>query len=69
VVPSKQTINLRRGDRLVLLTTGGGGYGDPRTRPPEQVLDDVMDGKVSGEGARERYGVVIENGSIAAVAR
>jgi N-methylhydantoinase B len=69
VVPSKQTINLRRGDRLVLLTTGGGGYGDPRTRPPGQVLDDVVDGKVSIDAARERYGVVIEKNAIVALAR
>jgi N-methylhydantoinase B len=35
---------------------GGGGYGDPFERPPERVLEDVRDGKVSIEAAREQYG-------------
>ena len=38
---------------------GGGGYGDPPDRPPESVLEDVIDGYVSVESAREDYGVVI----------
>jgi N-methylhydantoinase B len=36
---------------------GGGGWGDPRTRPVEWVLEDVTDGFVSIEQARELYGV------------
>jgi N-methylhydantoinase B len=63
-VPSKMTIELRRGDRLVLWTSGGGGYGDPRDRPAEAVLDDVLDGKVSVEAAEREYGVAIVNGSV-----
>jgi N-methylhydantoinase B len=38
---------------------GGGGYGDPFERPPEQVREDVRDGYVSKEAAREDYGVSI----------
>jgi N-methylhydantoinase B len=38
---------------------GGGGWRDPRTRPPEWVLDDVIDGFVSIEKARELYGVEV----------
>jgi N-methylhydantoinase B len=38
---------------------GGGGYGDPFDRSPEKVRDDVLDGYVSREDAREEYGVVI----------
>jgi N-methylhydantoinase B len=38
---------------------GGGGYGDPFARPPERVLDDVVDGYVSLEAAERDYGVVI----------
>ena len=51
-------------DRLVLWTSGGGGYGDPRDRPVEAVLDDVLDGKVSVEAAEREYGVAIVNGSV-----
>jgi N-methylhydantoinase B len=64
IVPSKQTIELGRGDRLILETTGGGGYGDPMARPAEFVLADVLDGKVSVQAARDLYGVVVDGESI-----
>jgi N-methylhydantoinase B len=51
---------LERGDLLRFVTSGGGGYGDPFEREPERVLDDVMDGFVTVEAAREDYGVVID---------
>ena len=38
---------------------GGGGWGDPLERDPGAVLDDVLDGYVSAEGARHDYGVVL----------
>jgi N-methylhydantoinase B len=38
---------------------GGGGWGDPLERDPQSVLDDVLDGYVSSEGARRDYGVVL----------
>jgi len=38
---------------------GGGGWGDPLERPPEQVLEDVLDEYVSVEAARRSYGVVL----------
>ncbi|WP_254861574.1 hydantoinase B/oxoprolinase family protein [Halovivax gelatinilyticus] len=41
---------------------GGGGYGDPFDRDPEAVREDVADGYVSREGAREDYGVAIDDG-------
>jgi N-methylhydantoinase B len=40
-------------------TTGGGGYGDPLKRDPAGVLNDVLDGKVSVDAARNSYGVVV----------
>ncbi|WP_254861578.1 hydantoinase B/oxoprolinase family protein [Halovivax gelatinilyticus] len=43
---------------------GGGGYGDPFERDPEAVREDVADGYVSREGARDDYGVVIDDGEI-----
>ena len=59
-VPSKARLLLSAGDVLRVLTGGGGGYGDPFERPPEAVLSDVLDGKVSRQAARESYGVVID---------
>jgi N-methylhydantoinase B len=38
---------------------GGGGFGDPLERDPEQVREDVLDEYVSIAAARERYGVVL----------
>lgn len=47
---------LRKGDVVRCLTSGGGGYGDPRDRSPESVRADVAAGLVSEEQAREVYG-------------
>jgi N-methylhydantoinase B len=58
-LPSKQMIVLHAGDQLWEYIAGGAGYGDPLDRNPELVLCDVLDGKVSRESARERYGVVL----------
>lgn len=52
-------VPLKRGDLLRLLTTGGGGWGDPLEREPELVLLDVLQGKVSPCSARDDYGVVL----------
>ena len=38
---------------------GGGGWGDPLEREPERVQWDVIEGYVSADAARERYGVVL----------
>ena len=46
---------LRRGDRVSVLTQGGGGLGDPASRDPEALRRDVREGKVSAAAARE-YG-------------
>jgi N-methylhydantoinase B len=43
---------------------GGGGWGDPLDRDPQQVLDDVLDEYVSVDSARRDYGVVL-TGSLA----
>ncbi len=50
-------VELQRGQVASIQTAGAGGYGDPRERPPAQVLADVLEGKVSLDAARERYGV------------
>jgi N-methylhydantoinase B len=49
----------RAGDRFIMVGPSGGGYGDPRTRAPERVLRDVLDGYISVELAARDYGVVI----------
>ncbi len=50
---------VRAGEVIRIRTTGGGGWGDPLERPYDEVLRDVRWGKVSVDGARDDYGVVI----------
>ena len=50
---------VRAGEIIRIRTTGGGGWGSPFDRDPERVAADVRDGKVSFEGARDDYGVVL----------
>ncbi len=50
---------LNPGDVVTMDAAGGGGYGDPLERDPEQVKTDVENGYVSLAGAGESYGVVI----------
>jgi N-methylhydantoinase B len=60
---SKTTVQLEPGDIISFRTCGGGGYGPPAERDPQAVLDDVRDGKVSVESARNDYRVVIDAGT------
>ncbi|MGH8596481.1 MAG: hydantoinase B/oxoprolinase family protein, partial [Gammaproteobacteria bacterium] len=48
------------GETFMFESTGGGGYGNPLEREPQQVLDDVLDEYISPTTARKVYGVVIE---------
>jgi N-methylhydantoinase B len=51
---------LARGDVLLAMTGGGGGYGDPADRDPDGVRRDVADGLLSPDRARDLYGDAIE---------
>ena len=50
---------LKKGDIIRVVTPGAGGYGDPKKRPAEKVLKDVIEQKVSVEAAKQEYGVVV----------
>jgi N-methylhydantoinase B len=64
-IPGKVTgFLLRKGDTVVMETSGGGGFGDPLERPPERVAADLRAGLVSVEKAKIRYGVVVKNGDV-----
>jgi N-methylhydantoinase B/oxoprolinase/acetone carboxylase alpha subunit len=59
VSPSKfANIHLQAGDRVLLRSAGGGGYGNPLERDPGLVLADLRAGVVSAEQAQNVYGVV-----------
>ncbi len=55
----EQDIPLSPGDRVRVQTPGGGGYGDPFTRDPEAVAEDVALGRYTPEQARDLFGVVL----------
>ncbi|MCW3979507.1 MAG: hydantoinase B/oxoprolinase family protein [Candidatus Bathyarchaeota archaeon] len=60
-LPSKfQGILLETGERIVIETAGGGGWGDPKKRDPERVRRDCEKGVISLERARKEYGVAIK---------
>jgi N-methylhydantoinase B len=59
------TMALKRGDKVKLVTGGGGGFGEPWSRPITEVAADVKGGYLSPGDARETYGVVVsETGEI-----
>jgi N-methylhydantoinase B len=50
-------LEVNEGDVIRLHTANGGGYGDPRARTRELVLDDLRNGYVTEETARVVYGM------------
>jgi N-methylhydantoinase B len=48
--------------KVVLRLPGGGGFFSPLKRDPELVRQDVLNGYVSLQAAREQYGVVLNEG-------
>lgn len=56
ISPSKfANIRLKAGDQVMLESAGGGGYGDPSSRPRSLVERDVVEGFVSAKAAKELY--------------
>ncbi len=49
-------VPLEHGDLVQLVTGTGGGWGDPRERPREQVLSDLRAGLISSADAERVYG-------------
>lgn len=57
---SGRQVILEPGGYVELLTPGGGGYGDPFTRDPALVQEDIRNGLVSPETAKVSYGIVTD---------
>jgi len=55
----RTNMRVRSGRMLDCFQPGGGGFGDPCSRDPAYVLDDVIDGYVSMDGAARDYGVAV----------
>lgn len=57
---SKVTMPFARGDVFRYILPGGGGWGNPLDRDPDDVLNDVRNDLISMETAEREYGVVID---------
>lgn len=62
--PSGLTL-CRPGDELAFYSAGGGGFGNPLQRDPNEVAKDVKNGYVSAEHAEKQYGVAVERSTFA----
>ena len=61
VLPRESTfIPVKSQDVVTIISGGGSGYGNPLERELELVLQDVLNGKVTVEGAQRDYGVAID---------
>ncbi|MBS3788990.1 hydantoinase B/oxoprolinase family protein [Candidatus Bipolaricaulota bacterium] len=54
-IPGKITMELDEGDLISIKTPGGGGYGSPRNRSPDNIKEDLEEGKISKEKAKKNY--------------
>jgi N-methylhydantoinase B len=61
-IPIVGRYDLLRGEKVVSVTPGGGGYGDPLEREALAVLDDLRESRVTPEAAFAVYGVVAADG-------
>lgn len=55
----KAMVAVPAGREVTMLLPGAGGYGDPLSRDPALVLDDVVDGRVTAAAARDVYRVAV----------
>ena len=56
-IRSKLLTTVKAGDRLLVQTAGGGGYGLPSERDRDAVRRDVDNGKISAQAATTLYGL------------
>ena len=66
-LPSKLTMNMKKGDLFRHEVAGAGGWGDPLDRDPALVLNDVRNEFVSETSAQEDYGVVLAGDAVDAI--
>lgn len=53
-------VTMGAGDEMLLVTAGGGGYGNPMERDPQLVLEDYIEELLTAQEAKDLYGVIID---------
>ncbi len=54
-MPKKSGYKLEKGDKIIFLTGGGGGYGDPKHRKIEKIKNDLKQGYLSKKFIRSHF--------------
>jgi len=54
--PASARVEMQTGERFLLQSAGGGGYGDPALRDPAAVARDIAEGYVTADAAKKEYG-------------
>ena len=49
-------VEMKAGERFLLQSAAGGGFGDPRKRAPAAIARELAEGYVTEEAARKEYG-------------
>lgn len=55
VAPASGRYEMKAGERFLLQTAGGGGYGDPRERSPDTLRHDVAEGYLNEDDIPQDY--------------
>lgn len=61
-LPGKITTTVNQGTLIVHEQAGAGGFGDPLTRDPDLVREDLIDGKITAAFAARHYAVLFADG-------
>ena len=62
--PARATLRLEAGDRLVMESSGGGGWGIPFQRSIMRLEEDLVRGVIAPDQSRNRYGLILKPGSL-----
>lgn len=61
-LPVVVSVTIAPDERVLSFSCGGGGFGDPRARAPERVLQDLREGLITADRARDVYGIAVTDG-------
>lgn len=59
-LPSKGLVRIEKGDVVSFRLSGAGGYGPPAERDPRAIAEDIADGYVTPQFAKDKYGYEVK---------